>query len=418
MKILAFSFLLPALALALPTKDIQFKASLQMVIENSTKSDVRPGMVVASPSRSNPNYYFDWVRDTALTYRSLIDYYEITGDKRILKMIFTWIDAEAYRQNQPTFTGLGEPKYFVDGSGYTGGWGRPQNDGPALRAISMIKFARLMLKEGNHDFVVKKLYSGVIPANSPIKKDLEYTAHHWREPSFELWEEEMGMHFYTLLAQHTALQEGSKLARQMGDGGAADFYGEQSNLIANFLKSNFLDNAIGIKTTIKLVNGGLGYKVSNLDVAPLLALLHNSPFQRLFTLKSENVRKYVHTLAETFKNLYTVNQNYPDLGIAIGRYPEDKYDGYVTTGQGNPWFLTTLALGEFLCQARNESRNTKFYGPLIEKQFQRALFHSDRKGSMAEQFNYRTGIMQGARELTWSHSAFMTAYMRCGFFNK
>jgi hypothetical protein len=35
---------------------------------------------------------------------------------------------------------------------------------------------------------------------SPIKKDLEYTAHHWREPNFEPWEEEMGLHFYNMLA--------------------------------------------------------------------------------------------------------------------------------------------------------------------------------------------------------------------------
>jgi glucoamylase len=415
MKFLALILFFSSSAIALPTKEAQFKASLTMVIENSTKPDVRPGMVVASPSRSNPDYYYDWVRDTALTYRSLIDYYELTRDGRILKMIFTWIDAETYRQNQPTFTGLGEPKYFVDGSGYTGGWGRPQNDGPALRAISMIKFARLMLMEGNQDFVLKKLYSGVIPANSPIKKDLEYTAHHWRGPSFELWEEEMGMHFYTLLAQHTALQEGAKLAREMGDGGAADFYREQSRLIAGYLQSNFLDNSIGIKATIRRVNGGLGYKTSNLDVAPLLALLHNWPYQQLFTLKSQSVRKYVDVLAETFKNLYGVNKNYPDLGVAIGRYPEDKYDGYVTSGKGNPWFLATLGLGEYLCQAKGESRHSKFYDPLIEKQFLRVLFHSDRKGSLSEQFNSESGLMQGAHELTWSHSAFMTAYMRCGF---
>ncbi len=32
--------------------------------------------------------------------------------------------------------GLGEAKYEVDGSAFTGGWGRPQRDGPALRAIA------------------------------------------------------------------------------------------------------------------------------------------------------------------------------------------------------------------------------------------------------------------------------------------
>lgn len=408
MKFLALILLLSNAAFALPSKDVQFRSSLKTVIDNATKPDVKPGMVVASPSRSNPDYYFDWVRDTALTYRALIDYYELKKDPKIKKMILTWVDAEAYRQNMPTFTGLGEPKYFIDGSGYTGGWGRPQNDGPALRAIAMIKFARLMLAENNQDYVLKKLYHGVIPANSPIKKDLEYTAHHWREPSFELWEEEMGMHFYTLLAQHTALQEGAKLARELGDNGAADFYSMQSKLIGEMITSQFMDGDLGIKATIRKVNGGLGYKNSNLDVAPLLALLHNSPYQKLVTLNSAAVRKYVDKLVTTFGDLYSINKAFPELGVSIGRYPEDKYDGYETTKTGNPWFLATIALGEYYCLAGNKVMN-------VEKQFARVLFHSDRNGAMSEQFNHQTGHMQGARELTWSHNAFMTAMMRCKF---
>ncbi len=406
--------LLPVVASALPSKEIQFRQSLKTVIENATKPDVMPGLVVASPSRSNPNYYFDWVRDTALTYRALIDFYELSRDSRVLRMIATWVEAETFRQNQPAISGLGEPKYFIDGRGYTGGWGRPQNDGPALRALAMIKFANLMLREGNQDYVLKKLYHGVIPADSPIKKDLEYTAHSWREPSFELWEEEMGMHFYTLLAQHTALQEGAKLARELRDTGAADFYDHQSRLIGNFLTTQFLDSSIGLKTTIRKVNGGLGYKDSNIDVAPMLALLHNWPYQRLFSLRSAPVRRYVEVMVDTFRKLYRVNSEYPELGVAIGRYPEDRYDGYKTSGQGNPWFLATLGLGEFYCQLRNETKNQRLNDE-IERQFSRALFHSDRRGGMAEQFNQHSGQMQGADELTWSHNAFMTAMMRCGY---
>lgn len=413
MKIFFFLLFLPVSVFALPTKEFQFKTSLKKVIENASMPDVYPGMVVASPSRSNPDYYYDWVRDTALTYRALIDYYELKKKPAIKKMIFTWIDAEAFRQNQPAISGLGEPKYFIDGRGYTGGWGRPQNDGPALRAISMIKFARLLLKEGNQDYVLKVLYHGVIPADSVIKKDLEYVAHQWREPSFDLWEEEKGMHFYTLMAQHVALQEGAKLAMELSDSGAADFYLEQSKQIAEFIKSEFLDSNIGLKTTIRRVNGGLGYKSSNIDVAPLLALLHTYPYQKLFTMRSTPVRRYVEKLTSSFKELYSINKAFPELGISIGRYPEDRYDGYQTSSIGNPWFLSTLALGEYYCHSKTETKKLK-YNDLIEKQFSRALFHSDRKGGFSEQFNHQTGLMQGARELTWSHNAFMTAMMRCG----
>lgn len=413
--------LLPTLVWGMPGKEAQFKMSLKTVISNATRPDVKPGMVVASPSREAPNYYFDWVRDTALTMRSMIDYYELKKDPQVKKLIFTWIEAEAYRQNLPTYSGLGEPKYNIDGSGFTGPWGRPQNDGPALRAIAMIKFARILFQEGNHDYVLKHLYHGVIPADSVIKKDLEYTAHHWQEHSFDLWEEEKGMHFYTLLAQQVALQEGAKLAAELKDEGAADFYREQSERIANVLKSDFVNDNVGILVTTHK-SAPLGYKNSGIDVAPLLALLHTSPYQKIFSLRDSHVQKYIQVLTSTFGEIYSINKAHPELGVGIGRYPEDRYDGYETSKSGNPWFLTTLALGEYYCLAKKE---LLFKGKLskalnqklsegTEKQFKKALFHSDRKGKMSEQFNRDHGYMQGAYQLTWSHNAFMTAMMRCG----
>lgn len=406
MKFLFLMLLISQSFAALPSKEAQFKSSIKWVIKNSTMPDVYPGMVVASPSRENPNYYFDWVRDTSLTMRTLIDYYELKKDPSIKKMIKVWIDAEIHRQNLPSLTGLGEPKYNIDGSGYNGPWGRPQNDGPALRALAMVKFARILLGEGEQDYVLKKMYHGVLPANSVIKKDLEYVAYHWREPSFDLWEEEKGMHFYTLLSQHTALQEGAKLALELGDAGAAKFYAQESATIGHKLKSEFTDPVIGLLVSRNRV-AALGYKNSLIDVAPLLALNHNSPYQKLFKLDDFFVKKYINVLTTTFSNIYAVNKSYSDLGVGIGRYPEDRYDGYGTDGTGNPWFLSTLALGEYYCLLNQKSTD------VTEKQFIRALFHSDRKGSLSEQFNHTTGTMQGARELTWSHNSFMTAMMRC-----
>lgn len=408
MKMLVLMLMVPLCALAeLPSKEFQFKTSLKVMIQNSTMPDVYPGMVVASPSRENPNYYFDWVRDTSLTMRTLVDYFERTRDQKIKQMLFTWIESETQRQNRPALGGLGEPKYNIDGSGYAGPWGRPQNDGPALRALAMIKFGRLLMDEGNRDFVQRKLYSGVLPATLPVKKDLEYTAHHWRDQSFDLWEEEKGMHFYTLLTQHTALQEGSKFAFELGDTGAASFYAEQAKLAGDYIRQHFLDERVGIVVS-RFVSQPLGYKNSGIDVGPLLALNHTWPYQKLISFNDRYVKLYVQVLTDTFRSNYSVNRAYNDLGIAIGRYPEDKYNGYHTQGVGNPWFLATLALGEYSCLANNGSMTE-----LAEKQFQRTLFHSDRNGRLDEQLHLDTGVMQGAYDLTWSHGAFLTAMMRC-----
>ena len=403
-------FILPWLvfsALSAPLQlNQQFHFSLNTILSNATRADVRPGMVVASPSREKPNYYFDWVRDTALTMRSLVDYYEVRRDPRVRKLLLTWIDSEAHRQNQPAPTGLGEPKYNIDGTAFTGPWGRPQNDGPALRAVAMIKWARILMAEGQGTLVRRKLYQAILPANTVIKKDLEYTAHHWRETSFDLWEEEKGMHFYTLLAQHTALQEGAKLAREFNDARAADFYENNARLIGHYILTNFMHPRVGILVTTQK-DASLGYKNSGLDVAPLLALIHNWPYQQLLPLTHDQVKIYLRALVQDGHQNYAINRAFPHLGVALGRYPEDRYDGYGTDGTGNPWFLSTLALGEFHCLQRQDKVKA-------EKQIERALFHSH-NGHISEQFNRRTGYMQGAQDLTWSHNAILTATLRCGF---
>lgn len=401
--VLFFSFSSQAL-----TQQGQYQESLNRLMKNATMPDVSPGMVVASPSRENPNYYYDWVRDTSLSMRALLDHWEKTRDPEIEKLLYTWIQSETRRQNVPTLSGLGEPKYNVDGTGYEGPWGRPQNDGPALRAIAMIKFARLLIDSGKREYVARNLYSGLLPATTPVKKDLEYTAHHWREPNFEPWEEEMGLHFYNMLVQYTALTLGAEFALEMGDGGASDFYHTQALQLGQFIKENFLDQKIGLRVS-SVVTRGLGYKHSGLDVTPLLALIHTYPYQKLISLNDPFVKKYISTLTHTFGDLYPVNKTYPDKGVAIGRYPEDRYDGYTTGGKGNPWFLATMALGEYYCLSGEKNR--------AGLQFERVLFHSDRSGRLDEQFNDVTGFMQGARELTWSHGSYLTASMKCGIAN-
>lgn len=54
-----------------------------------------------------------------------------------------------------------EPKFTLpDGQVYTGGWCRPQNDGPGLRAISLMIYANTLIAAGKMDYVKKYLWTG------------------------------------------------------------------------------------------------------------------------------------------------------------------------------------------------------------------------------------------------------------------
>lgn len=117
---LALILFFPLLSFAMPSKQEQLKYSVAGIISNSTRPDVKPGMVVASPSKSDPDYYYDWVRDTALTYSALVDYYALKKDAKILGLIKDWVGSETSRQNKWSLTGLGEPKYNIDGTSFNG----------------------------------------------------------------------------------------------------------------------------------------------------------------------------------------------------------------------------------------------------------------------------------------------------------
>jgi glucoamylase len=68
--------------------------------------------------------------------------------------IENYINAQAYIQTVSNPSGglssggLGEPKFNVDETAFTGSWGRPQRDGPALRATALITYSKWLIANG------------------------------------------------------------------------------------------------------------------------------------------------------------------------------------------------------------------------------------------------------------------------------
>jgi glucoamylase len=74
------------------------------------------------------------------------------GDTDLLPIIEAYISSQARIQGveNPSGgladgSGLGEPKFMADETPFTGSWGRPQRDGPALRATALIGFGWWLL---------------------------------------------------------------------------------------------------------------------------------------------------------------------------------------------------------------------------------------------------------------------------------
>ncbi len=436
----------------------EYTFSIQILEKHISPLGALPGVVIASPQKADHDYFRFWVRDAALVMDVYARWYERAAAaaerQRLLRRLMDYAELSRRQQLTPNpsgaadGSGLGEPLFEIDGRPFDRGWGRPQNDGPALRAITLIKFSRQLLLEGRCELVAS-LYDGRFPSQSVIKVDLEYVANHWREPCFDLWEEINGKHFYTRMVQRKALIEGAALADILGDGFAANWYRTQANALAMEIGRHWNSEGRFILATLDRV-GGLDSKSSNLDTSVILALLHGDVGNGFFAARNDYALATVVRLMDAFTELYAINRELntkQSLGPGMGRYPEDRYEGSGPNDGGNPWVLLTFGVAEYFYRVAADLKRTERVnidalnfaflsrvapglqlrlGDRImsdEPRFQillngikesgdsflrRVQKHTAGSLHLSEQFNRRTGKMQSAQDLTWNYAAFVT----------
>lgn len=460
--------------------ELQANRSFNYILDNiggiSLKldpKDVAYGVVIASPLRKNPNYFYNWVRDSALTIRSLIyhmdDNYLDNSTHVLREVVEKYIEVNYHLQRTPNrsgkfedFSGLGEPKFMPDGKPFNDNWGRPQSDGPGLRALTISNYLNHLHKHsanisseflGNATFVYQEI----------VKPDLCYVMANWQSNLFDLWEEINAIHFFNALTQLRALSDGMLLAKLVGD--SAEFIDELRDHYES-LKNYIEDPALGgfthasLPYVIETPDLLKQRKRSGLDAATFLGALHahNLDYGGTndipFDVDDSRILNTITAMVGDMKYRYPINHDkirlLQNIGVGLGRYPEDVYDGYGTS-EGNPWFISTLSALEILFKwifkyVSQESDivisdlNRDFMSVFIDDLTEEELgpgdvvipFNSDRyyrvlvnmfnfsdsfmdviqshvdlvTGQMLEQFNKYHGYMQGADNLTWSYSAF------------
>lgn len=375
------------------------------------------GAIVASPSKQHPDYYYDWVRDSGITMSLFAHWYERKPSPNLRKRLQQYVEWTKTVQNTPANPGFdvfGEPKFYVSGKVYNGPWGRPQNDGPALRGLALTRFAFRLLEDKESDYVRKNLYASSMDTREMgvVKRDLEYVAHHWRDDNFDLWEEVYGQHFFTKMVQYIALVQGAKLADLLDDKDAARFYRQESLALNNSILKHFDPNTRSIAATLPPHEGP--QKTDELDMAILVAALLAEDNDSPMSLANPYLKQTVAKLTTVFAEEYSINQRYPNAPL-MGRYPGDTYDGYNTGKLGNPWFILTAASAEYYFRlsasykqqgaAQKLVLSTKSKG----EQYLKIIKELAPDLYLDEQINRDNGTMQGANSLTWSYVALLRA---------
>ncbi|KAF8073537.1 glycoside hydrolase family 15 protein [Lyophyllum atratum] len=404
----------------------------------SRSAGAKPGVVIASPSTTDPDYLYTWIRDSALVFKCLIDQYTQGQDTSLRSLIDDYLGSQTIIQqvSNPSGTvssgGLGEPKFEIDLSAFTGGWGRPQRDGPALRSIALITYANSLIGQSNTTYVVQKLWP-------VIKLDLDYVANKWNSSGFDLWEEVSSSSFFTSAVQHKALRQGVTLANKIGQTGVVTGWTTQADNVLCFLQSYW-------NPTGSYITSNTGGGRSGKDVNSALASIHTFDAAAgcdavTFQPCSDKALASLKVYVDSFRSIYAINHGVPATsGIATGRYPEDVYYN------GNPWYLATAAVAEQLYDALivwkaqgsltvtsvslaffrqfaptvtagTYASTTSTYTTLVNA----IKVHADdflavnakytpTDGSLAEQFNRDTGAPLSAVHLTWSYASALTAF--------
>lgn len=342
------------------------------------------------------NYCYHWVRDSALVMNTLVTDYLKSPDDGTLGRIVDYLNFSRENQvagekvpKEETKVSNGEVKFEPDGKPFTK-WMRPQDDGPALRAITAIRFVSSQLKQGKKE-VATHIYEGTpktlstneVYAPGLIKSDLEYLVEHLDEPSYEPWEEVKGHTFYTRLVQIRALREGETIARELGDNKAARRFREGAKKLNAKLAQHWIapgeKNPVGGSSQGQIWDSfdreaGPDYKKSGLDLSTILASLHANELggdrnKALFSPSDDRVLKTALELSAAFKKEFPINtvetkcqdgEISRPLAPAIGRYPFDQYNGYIAKEKGgNPWFLGNAAFAELYYRAALEWKDKK-----------------------------------------------------------
>lgn len=435
-------------------------------------NDVAEGAVIASPSKDHPNYYYQWTRDAAITISSLVEFLEDNidsiGDKN-MKRVFLGI--ESYIKNSydlqridnlsgkwETLDGLGEPKFMVDSTAFNESWGRPQRDGPGLRVITLTNYINFLL-DNDFDFQTPKLKSFDFVYQEILKPDLSYIMKNWNKNGFDLWEEVDSYHLFTSLTLLKALKNGIKISEKFNDEEFCTKLRETFIALRAFILFDSGFKSLNVPYLIETPSLLYLGKRCGLDIGSLLATLRahdiDDPSDIIdipFSVEDSAVLSTLFALVNDMKFRYPINHEDGTFskGVALGRYPEDIYDGYGLS-EGNPWFIATATASEvlfnliyllykngndliipkdqffFYSSIVNLNPNMKsdevimpFGSEAFIKTTLSLLRYADsflevihkhvaEGGHMSEQFNKYNGFMEGAEDLTWSYGSFWSA---------
>jgi glucoamylase len=390
----------------------------------------RRGAIVASPVLGaydpEPDYFFHWFRDSAVVLDALRLLYEDGSlgadalthlddcvqftlslrrlDGRRLVAEPAWRAAVApdfqkfLRSDADLMSAHGdsiaaETRVNADATLDISSWPRPQHDGPALRALTLLRWSRL-------DAAVRA--SGGL--GELLRSDLRFIAQRWREPSYDIWEEECGQHYYTIRVAAAALEQGAAWFEQQGEPAGACACRRAAALARDALEDFWVPGEGYVRSRLEVarVDHTAARTDKSLDIAVVLAAIHAGT-GGMHSAQDPRLQATLARLEAMFDAIYPINHSRPSgRGVAMGRYAGDLYYS------GGAYFFSTLGAAEFCFRAASAGPDRTAWIRRGDAFLETVRAYASGSGDLSEQFDQRSGRQTSARHLAWSYAAFIS----------
>jgi glucoamylase len=426
--------------------DRQYRHSAAAMLKSVSPIDIvkaRPGFdqtivpiqgsIVASPVLGaydpEPDYFFHWFRDSALIVDAmrLLAEDDTLGDSDGRKLNAAHfadfvrfslslrhldgralVDSSAWRGRvAPDYVKFlrtdadlasvhgeavaADTRVNPDGTLDISSWPRPQHDGPALRALALLRWSG----SPRFDPALKPALSAL------LRDDLAYTLKHWRDSCFDIWEEEKGLHYYTLRLAAAALDGGGDWLVREGDGDGARACRADASAILGILDGYWLEDRRYYRS--RVLDASVP-SAKELDIAVILAAVHAAASGATHSVYDPRMHATLARLEALFAADYPINHNRPAARApAMGRYAGDVYYS------GGAYYFSTLAAAEFCFRAAARADDAASLIAHGDAFLETVRAYAPASGALSEQFDQRTGIPRSAQQLAWSHAAFISS---------
>jgi len=265
-------------------------------------------------------------------------------------------------------------------------------------STALVLWALWIHYEGSRDIeFIRPLYKKL------IKKSADFLVSHRDSetllplPCFDLWEERYGVHAFTVAAVIAGLRAAANFARLFQDTLLAETYETVADQMKEGLAKHLYHT--GLKRYARSgYRKDKGYELDEVIDVSLLGLITLGVF-------SPKDPRMIETMEAIRQQLWL---NSPVGGCA--RYQNDTYqreDDSPKDIPSNPWFISTLWLGEYYIARAENLQELHEALPYLEWCAKNAL----PSGVLAEQVHPVNGSPLSVSPLTWSHSAFIWAVL-------